>query len=79
MKLVYESHLTVIPDDELVMQTDGDLVFYVKKSHEDAGHSVWSSNTKGHGSFAILDNDGNFAIYTESLKKIWESKKDAKK
>lgn len=49
-------------DDELVMQTDGNLVEY-----NNLGAPVWGSGTNGHpGAHAALGTDGNLVIYADA-------------
>lgn len=56
------------PPASLVMQTDGNLVWY--GSH---GQPLWSSRTRGTGSqnYAVMQSDGNFVVYTASGRAVW--------
>ncbi|MFF3917201.1 N-acetylmuramoyl-L-alanine amidase [Streptomyces sp. NPDC001852] len=48
----------------LTMQTDGNLVAYLKTGSTGNGPAVWASGTGGHtGAYAIMQNDGNLVIY----------------
>ena len=67
--------LFVPPHDELRMQKDGDLVFFKISFDGNREKPVWRSNTKGLGSCAVLENDGELAIYDEEKNKIWSSNK----
>ncbi|MGW9029485.1 hypothetical protein ACWGQ5_36290 [Streptomyces sp. NPDC055722] len=50
----------------LVMQTDGNLVAYLK-SGGSRPPAVWSSGTSGHtGAYAVMQNDGNLVVYSQS-------------
>ncbi len=54
----------------LVMQGDGNLVMYDNSSNA----AVWSSGTSGRGEGpfrAVMQNDGNFAIYNSQNQSIW--------
>ena len=66
--------LSVLPNDELRMEKDGDLVFYKISFDGIIAKSVWTSNTKGRGSYVILENDGNLVIYDDANNKVWETK-----
>ncbi|MFE4630893.1 hypothetical protein [Streptomyces mirabilis] len=51
----------------LVMQTDGNLVAYLKTGGSGTGQAIWSSRTSGHpGAYAIMQTDGNLVIYTST-------------
>ncbi|MEO6703933.1 MAG: hypothetical protein ABI140_00655 [Jatrophihabitantaceae bacterium] len=54
----------------LVMQTDGNLVFF-----SGAGKVLWASGTAGSGSnnLLILQNDGNAVMFTSHGTPIWSS------
>lgn len=52
----------------LVMQSDGNLVYYTK-----AGKALWASGTSGTGNYAILQGDGNFVVYSSSGTPLWNS------
>ncbi|WP_308013979.1 hypothetical protein [Streptantibioticus parmotrematis] len=48
----------------LTMQTDGNLVAYLKTGASGNGPAVWSSHTNGNaGAYAIMQMDGNFVVY----------------
>ncbi|MFF4214048.1 hypothetical protein ACFYZE_32830 [Streptomyces sp. NPDC001796] len=48
----------------LTMQTDGNLVAYLKTG-EGTGQAVWSSRTGGNpGAYAVMQTDGNLVVYT---------------
>ncbi|MFV0459962.1 MAG: hypothetical protein ACK5MT_14450 [Actinomycetales bacterium] len=48
-------------ENELVMQSDGNLVLY------NAGTAYWNSGTAGNeGARAVLQDDGNFVVYSAS-------------
>ena len=66
------------PYDELRMQNDGDLVYYIKHSPDSDGYVAWSSNTKGSGSHVVLENDGNLVVYDKRKERIWQSNYDYK-
>lgn len=58
----------LIKDNELTIQSDGNLVYYKKKK------LIWSSETKGNiGAILIMQSDGNLVIYTTDMKAIWSS------
>ncbi|MFF3516174.1 hypothetical protein [Streptomyces sp. NPDC002573] len=47
----------------LTMQTDGNLVAYLKTG-KDTGQAVWSSRTGGNpGAYAVMQTDGNLVVY----------------
>ncbi|MGW0204825.1 hypothetical protein ACWDZ8_03045 [Streptomyces sp. NPDC003233] len=51
----------------LTMQTDGDLVAYLKTGGSGNGPAVRSSGTNGHtGACAYMQNDGNLVVYNSS-------------
>ncbi len=53
----------------LVMQRDGNLVFYV------ASRALWSSGTAGHpGARAFMQRDGNFVVYSASGAALWSTR-----
>jgi hypothetical protein len=53
---------------QLAMQTDGNLVLYFN------GSALWSSNTAGTGaSDAVMQDDGNFVLYTSSGTAVWST------
>lgn len=57
----------------LVMQTDGNLVLYTN------GKASWASNTHGNpGAKALLQDDGNFVVYSSAGKALWASHTFAK-
>ncbi|WP_372509436.1 hypothetical protein [Streptomyces humicola] len=48
----------------LTMQTDGNLVAYLKTGPSGTGPAVWASNTSGHsGAYAYMQSDGNLVVY----------------
>ncbi|MGW4380360.1 hypothetical protein [Kitasatospora sp. NPDC004531] len=48
----------------LVMEADGNLVFYLVNSTGGPKHAIWSSGTSGHpGAYATMQKDGNFVVY----------------
>ncbi|MCQ4082298.1 N-acetylmuramoyl-L-alanine amidase [Streptomyces sp. RB6PN25] len=48
----------------LTMQTDGNLVGYLKTGGSGNGLAVWASNTNGHsGAYAYMQSDGNLVVY----------------
>lgn len=52
----------------LVMQTDANLVLYFGAT------ALWSSNTVGTGgSNAVMQDDGNFVVYTSGGTAVWAS------
>lgn len=55
--------------NELVVQTDGNLVLYSN------GIATWASNTAGSGSnnYLAMQNDGNLVLYNSANKAIWAS------
>ena len=53
----------------LVMQNDGDLVFYDTRNT-----SVWRSNTKrDNGEYLLLGDDGNLAVYDSENQQVWST------
>ncbi|MER6358851.1 hypothetical protein ABT186_45520 [Streptomyces sp. NPDC001634] len=47
----------------LTMQTDGNLVAYLKTG-KGAGQAVWSTGTNGNpGAYAVMQTDGNLVVY----------------
>ena len=64
---------------ELVMQTDGNLVYYKCSDKECTyGKSVWSSNTT-NGSYAIFQSDGNLVVYNSTPGVSWGASTDGSK
>jgi hypothetical protein len=58
----------------LIMQTDGNLVVYLKTASGQQGPAVWASNTWGAwGAHAIFQNDGNFVVYATDGTAVWSS------
>ncbi len=55
--------------NELVVQTDGNLVLYSN------GIATWASNTSGSGSnnYLAMQNNGNLVLYTSSGNVVWSS------
>lgn len=55
--------------NELVVQTDGNLVLYSN------GIATWASNTAGSGSnnYLAMQNDGNLVLYNSAGKSLWSS------
>lgn len=54
----------------LVMQIDGNLVFYRKAGMV----PVWSTGTHlTNGSYAIIQGDGNFVVYTSAGQAVWNT------
>jgi hypothetical protein len=50
----------------LVMQTDGNLVAYLRPGGSGAP-AEWSSGTYGHpGAYAVMQSDGNLVVYSQS-------------
>jgi hypothetical protein len=50
----------------LVMQSDGNLVAYLKAGGSSAP-AEWSSGTSGHpGAYAVMQSDGNLVVYSQS-------------
>ena len=48
----------------LTMQTDGNLVAYLKTGGTGRGPAIWASNTSGHsGAYAYMQSDGNLVVY----------------
>ncbi|MEF2977770.1 hypothetical protein [Subtercola sp. YIM 133946] len=74
---------TLVGDDDmisngvsdLVMQTDGNLVFYVDDFYYPGSKYVcWASNTEGHpGARAVYQADGNFVVYSAANRALWSS------
>jgi surface antigen len=56
---------------QLVMQTDGNLVYYVTGTD----HPFWASGTAGHpGDYLVMQTDGNLVIYAADKKTpLWQS------
>lgn len=55
----------------VVMQPNGDLALYINGIES----PLWSSKTYNNsGAYAVIQNDGNFVIYTTSNRPIWSSK-----
>jgi hypothetical protein len=53
---------------QLAMQSDGNLVLY------QGGNALWSSQTAGSGgAFAIMQDDGNFVVYTAASVAVWST------
>jgi hypothetical protein len=64
----------ILGDDgsQLVMQADGNLVFYVK-GHPNV-YACWSTRTNGKpGAFAVLQADGNFVVYSAAGTALWSA------
>ncbi|WP_327071366.1 hypothetical protein [Kitasatospora sp. NBC_01302] len=60
--------------DQLVMQTDGNLVVYALTPSGSMGPAIWSSGTWGHpGAHAIAQDDGNFVVYDTNGSALWAS------
>jgi hypothetical protein len=58
---------------ELVFQSDGNLVLYVRRQGERVAR--WASNTWHRGGdHCVMQGDGNLVIYTGGNKPIWDSK-----
>uniref|UniRef100_UPI003704A717 hypothetical protein n=1 Tax=Streptomyces silvisoli TaxID=3034235 RepID=UPI003704A717 len=48
----------------VVMQSDGNLVAYLKTGGSGTGPAVWASGTSGHsGAYAYMQSDGNLVVY----------------
>jgi hypothetical protein len=63
-------HIVSSPDsiNILELQTDGNMVIYAR------GRAIWSTKTSGKkASFAVLQSDGNFVLYTAADKPLWQS------
>ncbi|GIG29758.1 hypothetical protein [Cellulomonas marina] len=57
---------------ELAMQTDGNLVLYVKAAGAEL--ALWSSGTEGHpGARLVQQGDGNAVVYTADGRALWQS------
>ena len=53
-------------DDDLVLQTDGNLVEY------SGGTPVWASNTAGSGAaWLVVNNDGTLELYNAAGSQVW--------
>jgi hypothetical protein len=53
---------------QFVLQGDGNLVLYM------SGTPLWASNTVGSGAaFAVMQDDGNFVVYTSAGTAVWSS------
>jgi hypothetical protein len=57
----------------LAMQTDGNLVLYFSPFGTSFwAEALWASNTGGNpGAWAIMQNDGNFVVYSKSGAPLW--------
>jgi hypothetical protein len=54
----------------LTLKSDGNLIIYRKPSDK----VIWSSKTQGRGVVrAIMQNDGDFVLYTKSREAIWHT------
>ncbi|MCQ4082297.1 hypothetical protein NGB36_17210 [Streptomyces sp. RB6PN25] len=50
----------------LTMQSDGNLVAYLKTGGSGAGAPLWASGTSGHpGAYAVMQTDGNLVVYAQ--------------
>ncbi|MGW7005620.1 hypothetical protein ACWGCW_23160, partial [Streptomyces sp. NPDC054933] len=58
----------------LVMQSDGNLVAYLKTGGSGTGPAVWSSGTSGNsGAYAYMQSDGNLVVYKSTGGALWAS------
>ena len=54
----------------LIMQRDGNLVFYRK-----GGHPLWAASTNGpSGNYAVMQTDGNLVVYNKEKRARWSSR-----
>lgn len=63
-------HKVVSPDPQLIVQNDGNLVFYPKRG---SPQNVWSTHRYSIGGRLNLQNDGNLVQYTPDNKSVWNS------
>ena len=65
-RIVWESD-TIRRGNRLIMQNDGNLIFYGIQNEV-----IFQSNTTSEGEYFTIENDGNLAVYNSKDKKIWE-------
>ncbi|MDF2258548.1 hypothetical protein P2L57_23330 [Streptomyces ferralitis] len=58
----------------LAMQSDGNLVAYLKTGGSGTGPAVWATNTAGNsGAYAYMQSDGNLVVYRSTGGALWAS------
>ena len=58
----------------LTMQSDGNLVAYLKTGPSGTGPAMWASGTYGHsGAYAVMQSDGNFVVYSSGGTALWST------
>jgi len=60
--------------ERLILQEDGNLVLYSRLPRSGGSSVVWSSGTRGSGAVWLsIRDDGTFALFDKSNKKVWAS------
>ncbi|WP_323511686.1 hypothetical protein [Subtercola sp. RTI3] len=64
-----------LQDSYLVMQSDGNLVFYVNDfQYPGTFYVCWATGTDNHaGARAVYQTDGNFVVYSTSNQALWST------